>query len=189
MASLPLTQQIAERRIACSLCSNEIGPGEIYWRLTSQSGRQTVIICTLHLPLSTTGTRNETDPEIAGITNVRQEALDVRRSIIPRLLSGWNEVYRLTPDEFEELVFDRLIAMGLQPIRLGPANRKDGGIDIIFWSCGLFPMLGAVQAKHHRTPAKTDSPEVRNLAAAMRSYHFNVGLVVTNTSFTRDAKF
>ena len=190
MASLPLTLRIAEKRTPCSLCPNEIGPGELYWQLTSQSGKQTVIICTVQLPLNTTGTSNEPDPEIAGITNVRPEALDVRRSIIPRLVSDWNEVYRLIPDEFEELVFDRLIAMGLQPIRLGPANRKDGGIDIIFWSCGLFPMLGAVQVKHHRTlDKKTDSPAVRNLAAGMRSYHFNMGLVVTNTSFTRDAKF
>jgi hypothetical protein len=187
---LPLTKQIADKRTVCSLCSNEIGPGEIFWQLRSESGRQSVMICTGDIPLNATGVRNEADPENVGITYARPEALDVRSDIIPRVLSDWNEVYTLTPDEFEELVFDRLVAMGLQPIRLGQANRKDGGIDIIFWSCAVFPMLGAIQVKHHRTPDnKTDSSDVRDLAAGMRSYHFNVGLVVTNTSFTRDAQF
>jgi hypothetical protein len=188
--SLPLTKQVAAKSTACDLCPYVIGPGEIFWQVISECGRQTVTICTCHIPLNATGINSQSDSKIAGITSVWPEALDVRRDIIPRLLDDWDEVYNLSPDWFEELVFDRLIAMGLQPIRLGSANRKDGGIDIIFWSCTLFPMLGAVQVKHHRTlDKKTGSQEVRDLAAGMRNYHFNVGLVVTNTLFTRDAKF
>jgi hypothetical protein len=188
--SLPLTKQIAARRTACNLCPYEIAPGEIFWQVISESGRQTITICTCHIPLNVTGMHSEADSNIAGATNVWPDALDVRRDIIPKLLTAWDEVYNLSAEWFEELIFDRLIAMGLQPIRLGAANRKDGGIDIIFWSCGLFPMLGAVQVKHHRTPdKKTDSQTVRDLVAGMRSYHFNVGLVISNTSFTRDAKF
>jgi hypothetical protein len=190
MRSLPLTQKIASRRAQCSLCGGEIGAGAIFWQISSESGRQSFVICTAHIPLNTTKVGNEADPEHPGITYARPEAVDARGVIIPRLLDDWNRVYDLSPDEFEELVFDRLVAMGLQPIRLGPANRKDGGIDIIFWTCTLFPMLGAVQVKHHRAPNhKTSAADVRGLAGGMHSYHFNVGLVVTNTSFTNDAEF
>lgn len=109
--------------------------------------------------------------------------------MIPSLLRDSDAIYRLTPEEFEELVFDRLVAMGLQGFRMGAANRKDGGIDIVFWTLGLLPMLGAVQVKHHRSPqAKVGSCDVREFAGAMEGHHFNVGLIVTNTAFSDDAK-
>ena len=79
--------------------------------------------------------------------------------------------------------------MDLQAFRMGAANRKDGGIDAVFWTHGLFPMTGAVQIKHHRSPAAKVGPaDVRGLAGAMSGHPFNVGLIVTNTSFTDDSK-
>lgn len=190
MRSLPLKQQIANHRIRCDLCPNEIAPGERFWQVGQGAGKGSLLICPSHIPLNTTRILTESHPEGWAITYVRPEALDVRSDLVPGLLNDWEKVYSLTPEEFEELVFDRLVAMGLQAIRLGPANQKDGGIDIIFWTCTVFPMLGAVQVKHHRTPKrKTGSSDIRDLAAAMRSYYFNIGLVVTNTSFTDEARF
>jgi len=190
MKYLSVSQGMADQRIRCSLCEYLIEPSEIFWRgRPSSSDRDCLWICTGHLPLNAKGMISEPSADGSAITYVRADAIDVRNEIIPRLLRDSNAIYCLTPEEFEELVFDRLLAMDLQTFRMGPANRKDGGIDVIFWTRGLFPMLGAVQIKHHRSPqAKVGPADVRELAGAMEGYHFNVGLIITNTSFTEDAK-
>ena len=112
----------------------------------------------------------------------------MRKRSLRRFASDWNEIYRLTDDEFEELVWDRLVTMGLQAFRTGRSNRKDGGIDIVFWTLNFVPCLGAVQVKHHRSPGTNTSVEVvRDFAGAMLSQPFQVGIVITNTAFTQDA--
>lgn len=189
MSTLAIKKVIADQGILCSFCENLIEPGEIFWQLSGGSNHEVLPVCKREIPLNTTNMIQESSTNGSLITCVRPDAIDVRRDMIPTLLSDWDAVHNLTPEEFEELVFDRLIAMDLQPFRMGPANRKDGGIDIIFWTNGLLPMLGAVQVKHHRSPkAKTGPAAVSELAAAMQGHHFNVGLIVTNTSFTSDAK-
>ena len=190
MEHLSLSQAMANRSIRCSLCDHEIEPGEIFWRggLIGASG-DSVWICTGHIPLNAKGMIVEPSDDASAITYVRADAIDIRQDMIPRLLRDPDAIYRLTAEEFEELVFDRLVAMDLQAFRMGPANRKDGGIDAVFWTRGLLPMLGAVQVKHHRSPqAKVAPADVRGFAGAMEGHHFNVGLIITNTSFTDDAK-
>lgn len=131
----------------------------------------------------------EPSPDNSAIKYIRADALNVRQTIIPALLRDVEAIYHLTPDEFEELILDRLFAMDLQAFRMGAINRKDGGIDAIFWTRGLFPMLGAVQIKHHRSPqVKVGPADVRELVGAMEGHRFNIGLIITNTSFTKDAK-
>jgi len=189
MMNLSMIQVLANQCIQCSLCKDVIEPGEIFWHQSSGADNQLLSICRNHIPLNTTNMISEPSPDGSLIEFVRAEALDIRRDMIPRLISDWDTIYSLTPEEFEELVFERLVAMDLQPFRMGPANRRDGGIDIIFWTRGVFPMLGAVQVKHHKSAeAKTGPADVRELAGAMHGHHFNVGLIVTNTSFTNDAK-
>ena len=191
MRRLPIQKVMANQSIKCSLCEHVIEPGDICWHQSggSNNSLSPICICTGHLPLNTKGMIIEPSTDGLPVTYIRADALDVRRDIIPKLLNDWDYIYKLTPEEFEELVFDRLIAMDLQPIRMGPANQKDGGIDIIFWTCDVFPMVGAVQIKHHRSPeAKTGPADVRGLVGGMQGQHFNVGVIVTNTSFTDDAK-
>jgi len=179
-----MTKAMANEGLTCVFCGNFIEPGEIFWNLS-----ESLPICRKHIPLNTKDMIVEASPDGSPITYVRANAVDSRGALIPRLLNDWEMIYGLTPEEFEELVFDRLVAMDLEPFRMGPANKRDGGIDIIFWTRSVFPMLGAVQIKHHRTPeAKTGPADVRELAGAMQGHHFNVGLIVTNTSFTGDAK-
>lgn len=147
------------------------------------------MICISHIPSNTKCLITESSSAQNDIRNVYVNAIDAQNSLIPQLLSDPDSIYRLTPDEFEEVVLDRLIAMNLQAFRLGVANRKDGGIDIIFWTRDMFPILGAVQVKHHRSAAvKVTSTDVRNLVGAMEGHNFNIGLLITNTSFTADAK-
>lgn len=101
-------------------------------------------------------------------------------------------VYRLSPDQFEEFICERLFAWGLEPYRVGATNRKDGGIDVLFWPRirGAFPFIGAAQIKHHRHPHSTEGPAtVREFAGAIAGHAFNAGLLVTNTTFSPDAKW
>lgn len=190
MEYMPLSQGMADHRIRCSLCKHVIEPGEIFWRgRPGNSDHDCLWVCTGHIPLNAKGMIAEPSADGSPFTYVRADAIDVRQDMIPRLLHDSDAIYHLTSEEFEELVFDRLLAMDLQAFRMGPANRKDGGIDAVFWTRGLLPMLGAVQIKHHRSPeAKVGPAVVRELAGAMEGHHFNVGLIITNTSFTEDAK-
>jgi len=48
----------------------------------------------------------------------------------------------------------------------------------------------AIQAKHHRSPKyKTGPGPVRELLGVVQSLPFNAGVLVTNTTFTPDAKW
>jgi transcriptional regulator with XRE-family HTH domain len=94
----------------------------------------------------------------------------------------------LTPDQFERLVAERLDRMGYNVTLTGPTNRKDGGIDLIavpkLASLGSYVIAG--QVKHHRGDQTTSVDAVDRLLAWKDSV-FRAGLLVTNTSFTKDA--
>lgn len=83
--------------------------------------------------------------------------------------------------------------MGLGVQLVGDVYRKDGGVDIIAYpdtGC-VFPFLLAVQVKHHRTNRKTAVNDIRDLHGVItaRTSSFNMGVIVTNTSFTADAEW
>lgn len=118
--------------------------------------------------------------------------IGVGPEISARLAADTAMIYRLTPHDFEEFICDRLSAMGLEPKRVGSIYSKDGGIDIVFWprTTSAFPFLGAAQIKHHRRPSTREGPAtVREFAGAVAGHPFNVGLLITNTSFTPDAEW
>jgi hypothetical protein len=78
--------------------------------------------------------------------------------------------------------------MGYNVTLTGASNRKDGGIDLIAVpkSANVGSIVIAGQVKHHRDDQKAGRDAVDRLLAWKDSY-FGVGLLVTNTSFTRDA--
>ncbi len=116
--------------------------------------------------------------------------ISVTDQVLRLLRRDPSSIYSLSADSFEVLVCDRLAEMGLEVRRTGDVNRKDGGIDIVFWNHGPIPILGAVQAKHHRSPdVRTGSPEVREFHASVITQPFQIGVVVTNTGFTADARW
>jgi hypothetical protein len=124
----------------------------------------------------------ETTVHVANITS----------DIVQQLWSDPNEIYQLTPSTFEELIGDRLQAMGFNVCQVGGHSyRKDGGIDFVAWSQEAeFPFLMAIQAKHHRSPEyKTGPGPVRELLGVVHSLPFNAAVLVTNTTFTPDAKW
>ncbi len=122
----------------------------------------------------------------------RVELVTFTPALLEALVADPGLVFRISPAAFEDLLCDRLFAMGYEPRKVGATNRKDGGIDIFFWprARAAFPILGAVQAKHHQTPDRREGPgTVRDFAAAINALPINAGLIVTNTSFTPDAEW
>jgi hypothetical protein len=109
------------------------------------------------------------------------------------LLKDTNRLLHLTDGDFEKLVADRLSAMGLCVRIVGSTHQKDGGIDIVAWPEGRagFPFLLAAQVKHHRTQRKTGVKDVREFHGVVTSKGsvFSLGVIVTNTAFTADAKW
>ena len=135
--------------------------------------------------------------KLAGAKWGNAEPYTVKLVEFPDELLAWfledlERVRQLPPDKFQYLVADRLECMGLGVQLVGDVYRKDGGVDIIAWpqpnSCAV-PFLLGVQAKHHRTARKTGAPEVRDFHGMLTSggSPFQMGMIVTNTSFTPDA--
>jgi len=129
--------------------------------------------------------------ELPLMNPLRIELIGIGRLLSEQLRDDISLIYSLSPDELEELICDRLFAMGLEPRRTGAVNRKDGGIDIVFWPrISSFPFLGAAQVKHHRSPQTKEGPSaVREFAGIIASRPINAGVLVTNTSFSPDAEW
>jgi hypothetical protein len=117
---------------------------------------------------------------------------DITQELLSTLIRDPQEIYRISPDIFEQIICERLDKMGFEVKRVGGHTyHKDGGIDIVAWSrISSFPYLMAIQAKHHRTPKKKTGPkDVRDLYGVIQQHPFNIGVLVTNTTFTPDAKW
>jgi Restriction endonuclease len=206
-----LRQTRAARPYECSYCGSAIGQSAVYVRLgpfglIRQAGTEALHFCRscsvlgnwLHDPLQPHDSSSETDdqqlilPFAQHIKPTRVQLVDISDTIWTRILANPDELFRLNPPQFEEFVLERLRAMGLDAQPVGKTFRKDGGIDIIFTPPRTFPFpfLGAVQAKHHRDPRYKVGPrpvrELEGVLAANR--HFAAGMIVTNTTFTPDAK-
>jgi hypothetical protein len=121
------------------------------------------------------------------------QLVDITSTLAAKILANPAELFELSPPQFEELVVDRLSAMGLDARPVGGGTyRRDGGIDIIFTPPKTFPFpfIGAVQVKHRRDPSSKVGPQpLRELIGVMATNRFfAAGMIVTNTSFTPDAK-
>lgn len=94
----------------------------------------------------------------------------------------------LSPGLFERFVAERLDRMGYDVTLTGETTRKDGGIDLIavpkIRTAGAY--LLAAQVKHHEGGQKTGRDAVDRLLA-WKGRYFHLGMLVTNTDFTKDA--
>ena len=105
------------------------------------------------------------------------------------LLDNPSQLLELGDNGFEKLVGDFLQDMGYSVQMVSPTRRKDGGVDIAAWPRSGMRYLIAVQVKHHHTATKTGASDVRDFAGTLvRNPVFSFGLLVTNTTFTDDAK-
>lgn len=99
-------------------------------------------------------------------------------------------LHSLTPEQFELLIADRLDHMGFDPVLTGGTNRSDGGIDIVAVprKVHAFGCLIAVQCEHHCGMRKTGRRKGRDLLE-WKGSQFQLGVLVTNTTFTQDVRF
>lgn len=128
------------------------------------------------------------EPTAAGIITVG----GITDDLLQHLAGNPQELLRLSPDRFEELIMNRLSKMGYEVFRAGKVNQPDGGVDIIFKSTTGLPHIGVVQAKHHSRPDLNTGIEVVQRLDGVLNRHrhyFNMGMVVTNTSFTTEAEW
>lgn len=119
--------------------------------------------------------------EIITVVDATPQLLEVLQRD-PRRLS------ELSPEQFELLVAERLDRMGYTVQRTGSTTLKDGGIDIIAVPkmADVVSFLLAVQVKHHRGARPTGRDAVDRLLA-WQNTAFRLGMLITNTRFTRDA--
>jgi len=125
------------------------------------------------------------------ITPVRIQVIDPTGALLKKIAENPEELYRIGPEQLELLVEDRFRAMGLETMRTGHINARDGGIDILFWpKATSFPFLGAAQVKWHRAKEiKTVARDVREFGSVIQTNPLNTGILITNTSFTPDAEW
>jgi Restriction endonuclease/XPA protein C-terminus len=108
------------------------------------------------------------------------------------LLEDTERIKRLSPEEFQFLVANRLDKFGLNVQIIGDIERKDGGVDIIAYpKTGSIPFMVAVQVKHHSTNRNTPVGDVRDFHGVLSTSNskFHMGMFVTNTSFSPDAQW
>lgn len=122
----------------------------------------------------------------------RVELVDISLQILHLLSREPERLWEASPEFFENLICDRLDANGYDVEPVGSSTfSKDGGVDILAWHrAPLVPCLMAVQVKHtaHRNRKIGPAP-VRDLLGTVQALGFNVGLIVTNTTFTPDARW
>jgi transcriptional regulator with XRE-family HTH domain len=125
---------------------------------------------------------------LSATTAARVEVVDITSTILPILHDDPRKLALLSPEQFERFVAERLDRMGYDTTLSGPTTLKDGGIDLIavprVRTVGCFLLAG--QVKHHRAGARTGRAAVDRLLAWEASA-FRLGLLVTNTEFTKDA--
>jgi hypothetical protein len=116
------------------------------------------------------------------------EVIDISPALIQALKDNPNELRRLTPEQFEKFVANRLDRMGYNVNLTGPTTRTDGGIDIIAVPkvMNVASYVLAAQVKHHRGEQKTGRDAVDRLLA-WKDTNITIALLVTNTAFTKPA--
>ncbi len=209
--TLYLLESRARKDYTCPGCGHQITAGSLHFRHTPHPaawihrGRRGSHWCHACICAATpepkehvTGRVRVPALRVAGpsftnsIQPLRVELVGIGQVLCEKLLTGPELVHSITPEQFEEFVCDRLFAMGLEPQRVGSTNQKDGGIDVLFWprQKNAFPFLGAAQVKHHRNlKAKVGPAPIREFQGVIGSHPISAGLIVTNTSFTSDARW
>ncbi len=118
--------------------------------------------------------------------NRTQLSLITDPRLIRHLSSNPEQIRSLSPRKFEELVADLLTGFGYK-VTVGKGT-KDGGVDVFAekkTDCGI--ELSIVQCKRNSPENKVGEPVVKQLYADVITRNATRGLVVTTSTFTRDA--
>ena len=127
---------------------------------------------------------------LADENNTIVTSIDVTNRFLEIIRNDPAALRNLSPEQFERFVAERIEKMGFDVTLTGSTNHKDGGIDLIAvpQKRTVASFLLAGQIKHHRGLQKTGRDAVDRLLA-WKSNPFHLGLLVTNSGFTADAKW
>jgi HJR/Mrr/RecB family endonuclease len=120
------------------------------------------------------------------ITAARPVIISANEAMIAGLKKQPKDIFKLTPRQYEELVAELIHDMGYE-VTLTKATR-DGGKDIlasIKTEVGDFLCL--VEAKHYREDRKIGVSLVRTLYGTLCDYQANSAMLVTTSSYSKDA--
>jgi restriction system protein len=107
--------------------------------------------------------------------------------LIEKLKRKPDDLFRISPRQFEEVIADILTDMGME-VELTPATR-DGGKDILaYMSTDIGKFLCLVEAKRYSRKRPVDVSLVRALFGTLVDHKATSGMLVTTSSFGPDAK-
>ena len=120
----------------------------------------------------------------------RQSTIRVSRDVWDRIIAEIartpDELYRMDPRQFEELVAELLVRDGLE-VQLTPKSR-DGGRDILaFQNTATGRHLHLVECKRYARDRPIGVALVRSLYGVVEQERATAGLLVTTSRFTQDA--
>lgn len=118
---------------------------------------------------------------------VQPQLIDTTSSIIETLKKFPEEIYKVTPRKFEEIIAEILSDMGCE-VELTQATR-DGGKDILAYvNTDFGKLLCLVETKHYRKDRTIGVDIVRNLYGTFCDYQANSAMLVTTSRFSPDAR-
>lgn len=107
--------------------------------------------------------------------------------LVAQLRKNPGAVYELSPRRFEELLADLLTDMGWE-VELTRSTR-DGGKDLLaYFETEVGRFLCLVEAKRYRRDRVVGVDLVRNLYGTLCDFQANSAMLVTTSSFSRDAR-
>jgi restriction system protein len=144
--------------------------------------------------------RKQLEPSIpqadssGGEATTPEEAIDVayaeHREALALELLDW--IRQQSPEFFEQLVLDVLLAMGYGGSRSEAARRLgrsgDGGLDGVIWEDRLGLDLIYVQAKRWKNDSTVGRPEVQGFVGALQGARAPKGVFITASSFSAEAR-
>jgi restriction endonuclease Mrr len=121
------------------------------------------------------------------IASLAPRIISVTDDLVDRLRKDPDAIYALSPRRFEELLADLLTDMGWD-VQLTRATR-DGGKDLLaYLNTEVGSFLCLVEAKRYRRDRRVGVDLVRNLYGTLCDSQANSGMLVTTSSFSRDAR-
>lgn len=121
------------------------------------------------------------------VTATKPIIVSANNQLITSLKKQPGDLYNLTSREFEKLLADLLFDMGWE-VELTKQTR-DGGSDILaYLNTDIGRLLCLVEAKHYREDRKIGVDLVRTLYGTLCDAQANSAMLVTSSSFTKDAK-
>lgn len=118
---------------------------------------------------------------------VKPEIIVIKNALIEKLKSSPEDLYTITPRQFEQVVADLLSDMGWE-VELTPETR-DGGKDILAYrDTGLGKFLCLVEAKRYNKTRPIRVELIRQLYGTLNHHKANMAMLVTTSRFTKDSK-